>query len=73
MMIVCPECGTLELTIGTTVTTCTGFLPFQDAEGRTHYHDRNRKTTSVTCRNGHRWDEEVANVCWCGWNSLALE
>lgn len=38
-----------------------------DDRGRMHTHDRNARTTSYSCSNGHRWEMTEIGSCWCGW------
>lgn len=43
--------------------------PFYDENGVRHHHDRNAKSMSYTCSNGHSWEEAIYNYCHCGWTT----
>ena len=69
----CPECTAAgvppeRISVGVSSTTAMHCSPFYDSEGRYHSHDSNRRTTSYTCSNGHRWRAEDNGSCWCGWS-----
>ena len=41
---------------------------FYDEDGRYHNHDLNTHSTHFKCSNGHEWNENSVNTCWCGWS-----
>lgn len=68
---ICPACKsegrTSKVYPGLTETTCLGYTPFYDEEGRFHDHDPNRRRSRMRCSNGHSWPETYRAKCWCGW------
>lgn len=58
---------------GVTASTAMDCRPYYDEQGKRHDHDSNRVTTSMTCSNGHHWDEPKYCTCWCGWSNRPKE
>jgi hypothetical protein len=50
-----------------TFSTCMGWNPFYDEEGRYHAHDPNYRNERLNCSNGHVFIRPIKNTCWCGW------
>ena len=46
-----------------TETTCAGWFPYFDEQGRRHSHDPNRHSTRYNCSQGHWWDVTTYARC----------
>lgn len=46
-----------------TETTCIGFGPFYDQQGRAHSHDPNNHRAYYSCSRGHRWQHNWKAEC----------
>lgn len=68
---ICEECQKLNkkstIAIGNSMMTAVYYTPFYDENGKYHNHDNNKKTTSYSCSNGHKWSVSNWGSCWCGW------
>ncbi len=69
----CPECVKQGLTsrvyIESGTTTCLGWSPYYDENGRYHSHDPNMTTTGYRCSNGHVFSQRAGSRCSnCDWN-----
>lgn len=69
---ICEECKKegkkSQVNEGPSMTTCMGFSPYYDEDGKHHSHDPNTSTVSFSCSNGHSWVERIGGSCWCGWS-----
>ena len=69
--VLCPTCTQQGLRSivheGGSKVTSAYYPPFFDEEGRRHLHDRNVRTRSFRCSNGHSWSDRIHPGCWCGW------
>jgi 5-deoxy-D-glucuronate isomerase len=46
-----------------------GWESYYDEEGKYHAHDPNYLMASFSCSNGHSWQKNIPNTCWCGWTT----
>ena len=71
----CPTCvkQLLRSTVheGGSKTTAVHCPPFYDEDGRKHHHDRNVRTRSFRCSQGHSWVSNLPHTCWCGWTQTS--
>ncbi len=73
--VICNECQSQGLKSAVqdcgSTSTMLACMPFYDEEGKHHYHNYNRVTTSFKCSNNHRFTKQRLNGCWCGWKQEA--
>jgi len=67
----CPKCQEenkkSKVYNGCTFCTAVYYRPYYDEEGTYHNHDANKRTTSYSCSNGHRFSVTDYGSCRCGW------
>ncbi len=66
----CPKCGEFGSLCELGETTLVGGIPFMDAAGKAHFHNRNCCSVYARCSTGH-YGYNCAGYFWCecGWRS----
>ena len=66
----CPHCGSAACVVRETTSTCLGFMPFIDDQGRRHEHNPNKVTELRTCSACNKpYRVKITQSCWCGWKN----
>lgn len=64
---ICEQCKqdgkTSRVSRGLTYVTAMGYDQYYDENGKEHFHDPNKRTTSFACSNGHQF--EITRIPKC--------